>query len=273
MISQKKSIIITGASSGLGRALAENYAQKGNCKLFLFGRSPERLAETAKNCRINDVTVECFSLKVEDKDSLHKEIGAIAEKHGVDIVTACAGVSAGTLDGIESDTQVDKIFSTNINGVINTIMPALKPMIARRKGQVVIISSMAGLLGMSSSPSYSASKGAVKMFGDALAAYLRKYKIYVTVVLPGFVKTPMTDVNQFPMPFMISADKAAKKIIHGVEKRKLLIAFPRSMYFAMKILNILPTFVVSYINSKLPGKPKLFDADDDINNPINASLR
>ena len=259
MVKQKKSIIITGASSGLGRAIAENYAKQGGCKLFLFGRSPERLEQTAVSCRINSTEVECFSLDVEEKEKIRSIITEIAEIHGIDIVIACAGVSAGTLDGIESETQVEKIFSTNLNGVINTIMPAIRPMIARKNGQVVIVSSMAGLLGMSSSPSYSASKGAVKMFGDALAAYLRKYQVYVTVALPGFIKTPMTDVNQFPMPFMISADKAAKKIIRAIEKRKLLVAFPRSMYILMKLLGILPTPLVSFINSKLPGKPALFE--------------
>lgn len=261
MVSQKKSIIITGASSGLGMAMAEVYAQKGQCKLFLFGRSHKRLEQAAANCRVNDTQVECFAIAVEDKGKMQAAINEIAENHGVDIVIACAGVSAGTLDGIESEYQVEKIFQTNLGGVINTIMPAIKPMIARKKGQVVIISSMAGLLGMSSSPSYSASKGAVKMFGEALAAYLRKYQIDVTIVLPGFVKTPMTDVNNFPMPFMISADKAAIKIIRAVEKRKLLFAFPWLMYFFMKLLSILPTRFVSYLNSKLPGKPSLFEVE------------
>lgn len=258
MISQKKSIIITGASSGLGQSIAEIYAKKGQCKLFLFGRSHERLEQTATNCRVNDTKVECFVIEVEDKQKMQEAINKIAVEHGIDIVIACAGVSAGTLDGIESEYQVDKIFQTNLNGVINTIMPAIKPMVARKKGQVVIISSMAGLLGMSSSPSYSASKGAVRMFGEALAAYLRKYQVHVTVVLPGFIKTPMTDANSFPMPFMISADKAAIKIIRAIEKRKLLFAFPWVMYFFMKSLSILPTRLVSYINSKLPGKPSLF---------------
>lgn len=256
---QKKSIIITGASSGLGKALAENYAKNGNCKLFLFGRSSEKLAETEKNCRGDTVEIECFLLEVEDKKKMRQIIERIAQQYGIDIVIACAGVSAGTQGGVESHEQIEKIFSTNLNGVINTIIPAIKPMIARRKGQIVIISSMAGLLGMSSSPSYSASKGAARMFGEALAAYLRKYQVHVTVALPGFIKTPMTDVNTFPMPFMLTADDAAEKIIRAVEKRKLIIAFPWIMYFVMKLLNILPTSFVSYINSKLPGKPALFD--------------
>jgi short-subunit dehydrogenase len=250
----KKTIIITGASSGLGAALAVKYSNAGN-NLFLFARSEERLYKTALICKNNGASVTTIIADVTDASTMQNHLDKIAEQHSVDIVVACAGVSAGTLDGPETLTQVNKIFSTNVNGVINTVMPLIPYMIRKKSGNIVIISSMAGMLGLSSAPSYSASKGAVRMFSDALNGYLKTYNVHVSNVIPGYIKTPMTAVNQFPMPFQISADKAAEKIIHAVERNKGVIAFPMSIYFVMKILNLLPSRLISYINSKLPGKP------------------
>lgn len=262
MVSKKKSIIITGASSGLGKSMALLYARNSDCLLFLFGRSSERLEKVAKECELLGAKVYTYLIDVEEKDKLAEVIHLIDANHGIDIIVACAGVSAGTLDGPETHRQIEKIFSTNLNGTINTIMPVLKSMIARRSGNIIIISSMAGLLGLSSSPSYSASKGAIKLFGEALAAYLHKHNVKVTIALPGFIKTPMTDVNNFPMPFMTTPEKAAKKIILAASKGKLIIAFPLIIYIFLKIINILPTPIISFFNSKIPGKPK-FDFEEN----------
>lgn len=251
----KKSIIITGASSGLGKALAIEYARIAPCKLFLFGRSTERLEEVSNICKELGSKATIYSCNVEDSQTMSKHLKEIDTTHGVDIIIACAGVSAGTLDGPETTSQIEKIFAVNVNGLINTISPVITSMMARKKGNIVIVSSIAGMLGMSSSPSYSASKGAGKLFGDALRAYLRRYSVNVSVVLPGFIKTPMTSVNNFPMPFMTTPEKAARKIIRGVARKKGIIAFPLVMYFLMKFLNLLPYGITSWINSKLPGKP------------------
>lgn len=255
----KKTIIITGASSGLGAAIAKIYAKSGN-RLFLFGRSNERLGAVAALCRGLGAEVEEIVSDVTDSAFMQEKIQQIAEDCGIDIVIACAGVSAGTLDGPETLAQVHKIFDTNVNGVLNTIMPAVPHMIERRAGNIVIISSVAGLLGLSSAPSYSASKSAVLTFGQALTGYLKSFNVHVSTVIPGYIATPMTEVNQFPMPFKISSEKAALKIVRGIEKKKIVIAFPLVMYVIMRGLNLLPSRFVSYINSKLPGKPA-FDED------------
>ena len=134
-------------------------------------------------------------------------------------------------------------------------MPVIPNMIHRRAGTIVIISSMAGLLGLSSAPSYSASKGAVRLFSDALRGYLKDKNVHVSTVIPGYIKTPMTDVNNFPMPFQISAESAANKIINGIEKKRDVITFPLTIYLFMKLLNCLPSNFITYINSKLPAKP------------------
>ena len=144
----------------------------------------------------------------------------------------------------------------NINGVLNTILPAIENMIPRRHGHVVIISSMASIIGLSSAPAYSASKGAVRIFGEALCGYIKQYNIKLSVVIPGYIHTPMTQKNDFPMPFIISSTKAAKKIIRGITKGKSIIAFPFIMYITLKIIDfIVPSCVLIYINSRLPGVP------------------
>jgi short-subunit dehydrogenase len=134
-------------------------------------------------------------------------------------------------------------------------MPAIPFMIANKEGMIVLISSMAGLIGLSSSPSYSASKSAIKFFGDSLRAYLKKFNVKVSVVIPGYITTPMTEVNNFPMPFIISAERAAEIIVSGIEHNEGIIAFPKIMYFGLKLLSFLPYKFLDYINSKLPGKP------------------
>ncbi|NRB11204.1 MAG: SDR family NAD(P)-dependent oxidoreductase [Rickettsiaceae bacterium] len=260
----KKSIIITGASSGLGKALAIKYSQSNNnIRLFLLARNNKRLDQVVEICKNNGAFVFPFIVNVEDKEELSKIINDIAKHYGIDYIYAVAGVSAGTLDGMETNVQVEKIFATNLNGVLNTIMPAIPKMIERRSGKIILISSMAGLLGLSSSPSYSASKSAVIAFGQGLAGYLKQYNIDVSIIIPGYIKTPMTEVNNFPMPFMISAEKAATKIIQNVDKGKIIIAFPLTTYFMLKLLNLLPGKLIRYINSKMPGKPAFEDNSDE----------
>lgn len=254
MITTKKTIIITGASSGIGRMLAIKYSLRGQ-RLFLIARSKERLEQVAEICRANGSEVDIIIASVANEQEMKKHISEILESNKIDIVIACAGVSAGTLDGPETAQQTNKIFTTNINGVLNSILPIIPHMIKMRSGNIVIVSSMAGFVGLSSAPSYSASKGAVRIFGDALRGYLKNYGIFVTNVIPGYVKTPMTDVNNFPMPFMITAERAADKIISGIDKNKNTIAFPLTMFFLMKMLSLVPSSLMSYINSKLPGKP------------------
>lgn len=252
----KKTIIITGASSGLGAALATGYANI-TTRLFLFGRSKERLAYIASICKTQYAEVTTISADVKDQQLMHLEITKICKKYKIDIIIACAGISAGTLGGPETASQSKTIFCTNMDGALHTIMPALPFMIQNKSGNIVIISSMAGLIGLSSSPSYSASKAAIKTFGDALRGYLQQFEVKVNVVIPGYIDTPMTRVNNFPMPFKISAKDAAKIIIRGVQKNKAIIAFPLIMYILLRILSVLPAILIDYINSKIPGKQAL----------------
>lgn len=248
-----QSIVITGANSGIGAALSELYSKKG-VFLHLIGRNEERLNKIASKCKEKGAVVNILAADVRDEDKISEWLLEIDKKHPVDLVIANAGVSAGTSEGNESIKQIKQIFGTNLDGVINTIHPLIPSMSQRKKGCISIVSSIAGFRGLPSAPAYSSSKAAVKVYGEALRGLLRKHGIRVSIVIPGYIKTPMTDTNNFPMPFIMSVDKAALKIKKGIERKKSIIAFPFVLYATMWFLGNLPPFVTDFIFSKLPRK-------------------
>jgi short-subunit dehydrogenase len=172
-------------------------------------------------------------------------------------VIANAGISAGTSGGLESEDQIESIFKTNIDGVINTINPAIKIMEKQKYGQIAIISSLAGFRGLPSSPAYSASKSCVRVYGESIRGSLAPLGIKVNVVCPGYIKTPMTDVNEFPMPFLMDANKAAKIIKNGLRKNRSRIAFPFPLYFVVWLATLISTTITDPIFARLPKKKSL----------------
>ncbi len=252
-----KNIFITGASSGLGKALALAYAGAG-VHLYLTGRNHKRLVEVRKMCEHKGARVEEKAIDITDAKKMEAWIDAIYAAGGkIDTVIANAGISAGTAGGIESAEQVRQVFATNVDGVINTISPIIQYMAQESRGQVVIISSLAGYRGLPSSPAYSASKAAVKIYGEGLRGSLAKNGIGVTVVTPGYIRTPMTDVNKFTMPFLMNANIAAKIIVKKLLRNPARIAFPFPLYFIVWLMSVLPPRFTDAILMKLPGKSSL----------------
>ncbi len=280
-------ILITGATSGLGWALAEVYAISGNT-LFLTGRNQEKLNYITKICQDKQAHVVSKIIDIKDGQAVQEWIQEIGREFNLDLVIANAGISAGTSSGSESENQIKEIFSTNIDGVLNTINPAIavmlnyhpersegsrekrcesKPNFSHEilrcaqddnlKGQIAIISSLAGFRGLPSSPAYSASKACVRVYGEALRGSLAPLGIAVNVVCPGYIKTPMTDVNNFPMPFLISANKAAKIIKKSLAQNKSRIAFPFPLYFIVWLATLISTKITDPIFAKLPKKKSL----------------
>jgi short-subunit dehydrogenase len=233
-----KSILITGASSGIGEALAKAYAKPGII-LSLTGRTEERLRKVAEQCRELGATVEISVIDVRDTARLRSWIEERDADVPLDLVIANAGISNA---GEEKGEQFDKdIFTVNLFGILNTVYPAISVMQKRKHGQIALMSSMAGIIhGLPRAPAYCASKAAVKSFGEGMRGKLRDVGIEVSVICPGFVKTPLTDVNKYPMPFLISVEKASKIIVKGLARNKGLIAFPLRMYFLMWLLHLLP---------------------------------
>jgi len=251
---QKKfSIFITGASSGLGKALAIAYAKPEN-RLFLCGRNKERLYDVAAICKEQGAEVYTYLFDVTDAFAAQEAVLNAESVAQIDLLIANAGISGGVLGEAEGNAQTRQVLNTNVFGVANTVLPLLERMRARKSGQVAIISSIAGYRGLPSAPAYSASKACVKAWGEALRGWLKSENIKVNVVCPGFIKTPLTDVNVFRMPFLMQPEKAAKIIQKGLKKNKPIIAFPFPMAFGAWFMSAIPACIIHPLLRHLPKK-------------------
>ena len=251
-----KTILITGASSGLGAGLAKHYAKAGNI-LHLQGRNHERLQIVAEACQAQGAIVHSQIVDVTDAAAMEQWLLAADTTSPIDLIIANAGISAGTGIHGEGSDQVRRIFATNIDGVINTIQPLLNSMIARKRGQIAIISSLAGIRGLPSCPAYSASKACVRFYGEGLRGWLSSHGVKVSVVCPGYITTPMTDVNNFPMPLIMNAEKAARIIAKGLAHNRPRIAFPLTLYLPLWLLSCLAPRLTDPLFSRLPAKPSV----------------
>lgn len=249
-----KSILITGASSGIGAALALEYAAPG-ITLFLSGRNSQRLQEMAKACVSKGATVEITALNVADDTAMRRWISSCDLQYPLDLVIANAGISGGPKGALgESEEDVRQIFDINLAGVLNTVHPAIDLMRPRKNGQIALVSSLAGYRGLPSAPAYSASKAAVKAYGEALRGQLRRSGIAISVICPGFVKSRITDSNTFPMPFLMDTPKAARIIRKRLQARRAVIAFPWPMRLILGTMRALPSRLALPLLSGLPKK-------------------
>lgn len=250
-----RSVLITGASSGLGAALAREYAQSGTT-LFLSGRDPERLKTVAGHCAAAGAEVETRIVDVTDADAVRDWVLGCNRTRPLDLVIANAGVSGGTsgLRGAEPAAQVRRLFAVNLDGTLNTVLPILPAMSERGGGRIALVSSLAGYRGIPGAPAYCASKAAVKVFGEGLAGSLHPLGIGVSVICPGYVRTPMTDANDFPMPLLMDAERAARIIRRGLDRGRARIAFPWSMAVAVWLLQALPPSWIEPLLRRLPKK-------------------
>lgn len=243
--------MITGASSGIGRALALEYASNGII-LYLCGRNHDRLDEVGVTCEAMGATVKTRVIDVSVEAEMNDWINAIET---LDLVFANAGIGKPFKYEDDLASHTKEIFDVNLAGVFNTIHPVIAKMKIQSVGQIAIISSMAGYHGMPSAPAYSASKVAVKAYGEALRGFYYDHGLEVNVICPGFVRSRITDKNKFAMPFFMEADKAARIIQKGLEKNKGLIAFPWQTRMLMgSMVRFLPEFILEKILRSLPEK-------------------
>jgi short-subunit dehydrogenase len=214
-------VVITGASSGLGKALALRYARDGTV-LGLLGRSSDRLDAVAVECR----------------------------RLGASVFTAA-------IDVIESSSASYDLMETNVLGVLNSVQPVLPNMMTRGRGQIGIVSSIAGFIPLPDAPTYCASKSAILAYGLALRGALRQSGIGVSVICPGYVATPMMEQESGPKPFAMSARSAADLIIRGMEQNRSIIAFPFWFALVTRIGGLLPDSVRRWTT-----EPFRFTVDD-----------
>lgn len=235
-----KTVLITGASSGIGLELAKLYAKSG-VTLMLTGRDGERLEQAATACRAKGAAVKTTTIPVTDREAFEKQIAAWDDETPVELVIANAGVSGGHGKiGDETEKKLRDIMATNVDGMFNTVNPLIDRMRQRKKGHIALMSSIAGFRGLPTAPAYSTSKNAVRAYGEALRPLLAKDNVEVCNVHPGFVRTPLTDKNDFEMPFIMGPERAARIIKKGIEQNRAVMAFPWQMRWFMRLATLLP---------------------------------
>ncbi len=246
-------ILITGASSGIGAALALLYAGP-EVRLSLHGRDEKRLMDIALQATGKGAVVATKTGDVTDGAAMATWVEACDHIQPIDLIIANAGISAGTGRRVESPEQSRAVFEVNVYGVLNTIQPALPIMLQRRAGQVAIMSSLASFRGFPGAAAYCASKAAVRIYGEALRRECANHGVKVNVICPGFIRTPMTAVNRFHMPFLMKPEQAAKVIQHGLEGNQPRIAFPWPLYIMVRLLAAMPQRLLDILAAFFPQK-------------------
>jgi len=249
-----KSILITGASSGIGEALALEYAGPG-MHVALSGRDAERLQSVAQRCRDLGAEVSATVLNVTEREAMAAWVAEVDSAQPLDLVIANAGISSGAGGTLgESEAQARALFDVNFTGVLNTIWPAITAMRGRKRGQIAVMSSMAGLTPLPGAPAYSTSKVAVKAYAEALHGALKPEGICVTAICPGFIKSRITDKNDFPMPFFMEAAKAARIMRRGLTKGRISVIFPWPLALGTWFVGMLAPCWRVWILSRAPKK-------------------
>ena len=251
-------VFITGASSGIGEALAAHYAAVG-ATLGLVARRGDRLDTLAASLRARDrATVLCYALDVTDADALRAAAEDFIRQSGVpEIVIASAGVSAGTVSENREDLKSFKrIMDINVYGTAATFSPFIAAMKQRGHGRLVGIASVAGIRGLPGAEAYSASKAATISYLESLRLEMRGTGVKVVTLAPGYIKTPMTDVNTYRMPFLMPVDQAATRFAELIARGCSYAVVPWPMGIVAKLMRLLPNWLYDFLFARAPRKPR-----------------
>ncbi|WP_334107988.1 SDR family oxidoreductase [Methylobacillus sp.] len=256
-------VFITGASSGIGLALARHYLKKG----AIVGTTARRLAPLqALAAEFPAGRCLAYQVDVRDAEAMRRCAEQFISAAGIpDIVIANAGVSRGTLTAEAEDiTAFHSVFEINVFGMVHTFQPFIHAMRqSRTPGQLVGIASVAGIRGLPGAGAYSASKSAAITYLESLRTEMQHDGIAVTTIAPGYIRTPMTDVNGYRMPFLMDVDIAAAKFVHAIAKRKRFVVIPWQMAWVARILRVIPRWLWDRATKNAPHKPRIVSDHDN----------
>lgn len=257
-----KRVFITGASSGLGEALAREYASRG-ARLGLLARreaSLQQIVDSLPNPSLHAI----YPVDVNDSSALRAAVADFVQRMGgVDIVIANAGISYGTLTERRADLDVfERIIRTNLIATATTFAPFIDSMKAQaaageRGLRLVGIASVAGIRGLPGAEAYSASKAAVISYCESLRIELRRHGIRVVTIAPGYIDTPMTQVNDYPMPFLLPAERFAQRASRVIDAGRSYAVIPWPMRGVSWLLRLLPNWLYDALFARAPYKPSL----------------
>jgi hypothetical protein len=246
-------VIITGASSGIGSALAHYYAGRG-AVLGLIARRKTELERLSAQLSV----AEIYPADVRDTAALQAAAAHFMARHGCpDIVIANAGVSTGTLTEFAQDLEAfDAVLDINVLGMVRTFQPFVAAMRGAGRGALVGIASVAGYRGLPGAAAYSASKSAAISYLESLRVELRASGVKVITICPGYIATPMTSQNPYPMPFILSAEVAARRIAGIIARGKTFAVIPWQMAIVARVLRVLPNWLYDRLFGNAPRKPR-----------------
>jgi NAD(P)-dependent dehydrogenase (short-subunit alcohol dehydrogenase family) len=231
---------ISGASSGIGRALALKLAGEGY-KVAVTARNHQKLAELQSEANGLSGSIIVLDGDVTNAEDMEHVLASIEYEHGA---LAMAIFNAGVYVPVHAEelhlADFEKTFAVNLSGVVNCLVPAVRHMKSKGQGQIAIVSSVTGYGGLPTSAAYGASKAALINMAESLKFDLDKMGIRIQIICPGFVDTPATRKNEFPMPALVSPEKAADQIAAGLKSRHFEITFPKRFTYMLKLLRMLP---------------------------------
>lgn len=245
---------ITGASRGIGRALAIELASNG-WKVAASGRNLDELNSLLNEDKEYSGKIYIYPFDTTDEEMAKEVLTRIENEHGP---ISLAILNAGTHNPVNGTSleikNIKRVINTNLMGTVNCLVPTLENFVDRRVGHLAVMTSLAGYRGLPTASAYGATKAALINMCEALRVEVEKSGVVISIISPGFVRTALTDLNSFPMPFLMEPEEAARRIIRGLESRRFEIAFPRRFYFFMKILRILPYTLFFFITRRLISK-------------------
>lgn len=251
----RQRVFLTGASSGIGEALARHYAAQG-AVLGLVARGADKLATLLAS--LPGEGHMALSADVADLPAMKAAADAFIARHGVpDIVIANAGISVGVLTEHAEDLDVfEAVLRTNVLGMFATFHPFVAPMRSRGAGRLVGIASVAGVRGLPGGSAYSASKAAAVKYLEALRVEMRASGVKVVTIAPGYIRTPLTAVNPYKMPFILDADVAAQRFARAIERGTSYTVIPWQMGIVARLLAIAPNWLFDRVFAKAKHKPR-----------------